>query len=51
MKNFWYLFAAYTFIWTAVFAYIYTIAQRQQALEQDIKALQQAMERRIGKGD
>ena len=45
MRNLWYLFAAYGFVWAAVFAYVYAIAQRQHALEQSIKALREALER------
>jgi CcmD family protein len=45
MSNLWYLFAAYAFVWAAVFAYVYTIAQRQHALEQSIKALRETLER------
>ena len=44
MTNLWYLFAAYAFVWTAVFAYVHSIAQRQRSLAQDIKALQKALE-------
>ena len=43
MGNFWYLFAAYAFVWGAVLAYIWNIAQRQRGLERDIEALEQAV--------
>lgn len=39
-----YLLVAYACAWAVIFGYIYSIAQRQHALEHDIKALQQAME-------
>jgi len=45
MKSLWYLFAAYAFVWAAVFAYVYAIAQRQRSLEQSIRALQEILEK------
>jgi CcmD family protein len=51
MNNLGYLFAAYTFIWAAVLAYVYTIARRQRALEREIQALQRALERNPDKRD
>ena len=40
MKNFWYLFSAYTIIWTALWAYVVYLSQANRALKQDIEALQ-----------
>jgi CcmD family protein len=51
MNNLGYLFAAYTFIWLVVLAYVYIIARRQQALAKEIQALREALERETGKGD
>jgi len=51
MNNLGYLFAAYSFIWAAVLAYVYIIARRQGALEREIQALQQALERNSAKSD
>jgi len=51
MNNLAYLFAAYAFIWAVVLAYVYTIARRQQALEKEIRALQQSVERNPQKRD
>jgi CcmD family protein len=51
MNNLGYLFAAYTFIWLAVLAYVYIIARRQQALAREIQALQNALQRESGKSD
>jgi CcmD family protein len=51
MDNLGYLFAAYTFIWLAVFAYVYIIARRQQTLARDIQALREALQRESGKRD
>jgi len=44
MNNLGYLFAAYAFIWVVVLAYVFMIARRQQALEREIKTLQQALQ-------
>jgi CcmD family protein len=39
MKNFWYLFAAYSVVWVGLFAYIYTLYSRQQKIQQELDAL------------
>ncbi len=41
MENLGYLFAAYTFIWLAILAYVYTIARQQRHLEREIRELHQ----------
>lgn len=41
MENFGYLFAAYTFIWIAILAYVYVIARQQRHLEREIRDLRQ----------
>lgn len=43
MNNLGYLFAAYTFIWAAVFAYVYIIARRQKMLERELEALREML--------
>lgn len=48
MSNLGYLFAAYAFIWALLFAYVHTVARRQRALEDEIRALQQTVERKLG---
>jgi CcmD family protein len=51
MNNLGYLFAAYTFIWVAVLAYVYVVARRQQTLAREIQALQEALQKESGKSD
>ncbi|MBI2865449.1 MAG: CcmD family protein [Chloroflexi bacterium] len=38
-----YLFAAYTIIWLAVFAYSFSLSSRQKALQREIEALREAL--------
>ena len=40
MKNLWYLFAAYTIIWTAIFAYIIHLSRRNRELRDELRDLQ-----------
>lgn len=47
MKNFWYLFSAYTIIWTALWAYVVYLSQANRALKQDIEALRAQLENAI----
>jgi len=51
MNNLGYLFAAYTFIWVAVLAYVYFIARRQRALEKELQALREALPREPGQSE
>lgn len=51
MNNLGYLFAAYTFIWLAVLAYVYIIARRQQELTRELQALREASKRDSGESD
>lgn len=51
MKNFWYLFSAYTIIWTALWAYVVYLSQANRALKQDIEALQAQLENAIAAND
>ena len=51
MKNFWYLFSAYTIIWTALWAYVVYLSQANRALKQDIEALRAQLENAIAAND
>lgn len=51
MKNFWYLFSAYTIIWTALWAYVVYLSQANRALKQDIEALQAQLDNVIAAND
>ncbi len=39
-----YLFAAYTVFWLVISGYIYTIARKQKALEQELEAVKSEMQ-------
>ncbi len=39
MKNFWYLFAAYTIIWAAIWAYTLWLGRREARLTSEIENL------------
>jgi CcmD family protein len=45
VKNFWYLFAAYTIIWTALFGYIVHLSQKNRELRNELRELQTRVER------
>ncbi len=51
MKNFWYLFSAYTIIWTALWAYVVYLSQANRALKQDIEALRAQLDNAIAAND
>ena len=51
MKNFWYLFSAYTIIWTALWAYVVYLSQANRALKQDIEALRAQLDNIIAAND
>ncbi len=51
MKNFWYLFSAYTIIWTVLWAYVVYLSQANRALKQDIEALRAQLENAIAADD
>ena len=51
MKNFWYLFSAYTIIWTALWAYVVYLSRTNRALKQDIEALRAQLENAIAAND
>lgn len=47
MKNFWYLFSAYTIFWTALWAYVVYLSRANRALKQDIEALRAQLENAV----
>jgi CcmD family protein len=51
VKNFWYLFSAYTIIWTALWAYVVYLSQANRALKQDIEALRAQLDNAIAAND
>ena len=48
MKNFWYLFAAYTIIWTVLFGYIVHLSRKNRELRDEVCALQTRVELLLG---
>lgn len=44
MNNLTYLFAAFAIIWLAVLGYVLAITRRLQALERELRSLQQMLE-------
>jgi CcmD family protein len=40
VQNFWYLFAAYMVIWTALFFYLLSLARKNRELRDDLQDLQ-----------
>lgn len=51
MDNLGYLFAAYTFIWLVLLAYVYTIARQQRHLERKIRDLRQRWGSKAGQDE
>ena len=51
MKNFWYLFSAYTIIWTALWAYVVYLSRANRDLKQDIEVLRTKLEDAIAAND
>ena len=47
MKNFWYLFAAYSIIWTALCVYILRLSQKNKELRAELRALQAQIEKAL----
>ncbi len=43
MENFGYLLAAFIIIWVAVFAYVFSLSQRQKRLRREIDQLKAAL--------
>jgi len=48
MENLVYLFAAYTVIWIALFAYLFNLSRRQDRLRQEMDSLRRSLEREGG---
>jgi CcmD family protein len=44
VRNFWYLFSAYTIIWTALWVYVVYLSRANRALKRDIEALRARLE-------
>ena len=49
MKNFWYLFAAYTIVWSFIFAYIVNLTRKNNALREELHDLQLYLEKIVSK--
>jgi CcmD family protein len=47
VKNFWYLFAAYSTIWTALCVYILCLSQKNKELRAELRALQAQIEKAL----
>lgn len=47
VRNFWYLFAAYTIIWTAMFAYIINLSKKNKELRDELNELQTQVQRHL----
>ncbi|MBI3954276.1 MAG: CcmD family protein [Chloroflexi bacterium] len=48
MKNFWYLFAAYTVIWAVVLGFVLSFYLRERALRREVEALKELLDRQEG---
>ena len=49
VKNFWYLFAAYMVIWTAIFVYVLSLSRRNRELQVELRDLQAQVEQMVAK--
>ena len=49
VKNFWYLFAAYSTIWTALCVYMMRLSQKNKELQAELRDLQAQLERVLTK--
>jgi CcmD family protein len=49
VKNLWYLFAAYTVIWTALFVYLFYLSQKNRELREELRELRLQVERHLEK--
>ncbi|PON19208.1 CcmD family protein [Candidatus Entotheonella serta] len=47
MQNFWYLFAAYMVIWTAIFLYVLSLSRKSRELRDELQGLQNRVEQLI----
>jgi CcmD family protein len=48
MENIWYLFAAYTVIWVALWGFILRLARREKLLSKKIESLRVRLAKRDG---
>ncbi len=46
-ENFWYLFAAYSTIWTALCVYMFRLSQKNKELQAELRALQAQIEKAL----
>jgi CcmD family protein len=49
MKNFWYLFAAYSIIWTALCVYMLRLSRQNRELQAELRDLRLQLERVLTK--
>ena len=49
MQNFWYLFVAYSTIWTALWVYMLRLSQKNKALQAELRDLRIQLERVVTK--
>ena len=49
VKNFWYLFAAYSIIWTALCVYTIRLSQQNKALQGELRDLRTRLEKVLPK--
>ncbi len=43
MENFWYLFAAFTIVWTVLFGYVLSLLRRQRQLRRELDSLKETL--------
>ncbi|MGE3537257.1 MAG: CcmD family protein [Candidatus Tectimicrobiota bacterium] len=49
MKNFWYLFAAYTAVWTGLFIYTMRLSRKNRELAEELRLLQHQVTKALTK--
>ena len=49
VRNFWYLFAAYTIIWTALFLYLTNLSRKNNELREEVHDLQTQVQRLLAR--
>ena len=47
VKNFWYLFAAYSTIWTALCVYMLRLSQKNKELQAEVRVLRAQIEKAL----
>ncbi len=50
MKNFWYLFSAYTIIWAVLFGYLFNLIRVNRALWKELEGLKSRVSSRAPEG-